>query len=214
MASEILVIGKELGNQLAQPMATERVRVLGVKDVGKARFYERGRAVVLDASIVPLDSETFQSVREQAKVPLLVISSTYEEAWLALQLGCDEVVVRPFDPEELKLRVRKMLGMVRSTRLLVGELLIDFRTREVRRREERLRLTPLEFELLAHLARNEGRVVGYDELLEKVWGYDYDRGTYLTIKTTIKRLRRKVEKDPTDPTYIVNVRQVGYMLKS
>lgn len=127
----ILVIGKELGDQLAQCMAIERVRVLGIEDVDKVGLYKRARAVVLDASVVPLDPETFQSVCEQVKVPLLTIVPTYEEAQLALQLGCDEVLVRPFDLEELKLRIHKLLGRVRDDRLLVGELLIDLRARQV-----------------------------------------------------------------------------------
>ncbi len=108
----ILVIGKELGDQLAQCMATERVRVLGIEDVGKVGFYKGARAVVLDASMVPLDPKTFQGLREQAKVPLLAVVPTYEEARLALQLGCDEVLVRPFDHEELKLRAHKVMGRV------------------------------------------------------------------------------------------------------
>jgi DNA-binding response OmpR family regulator len=106
----ILVTGKELGDQLARCMTTEGVRVLGIEDVGEVRLYKRARAVVLNASVVPLAPETFQSLREQAKVPLLAVVPTCEEARLALQLGCDEVLVRPFDLEELKLRGHRVLG--------------------------------------------------------------------------------------------------------
>lgn len=144
---------------------------LRVKDVAKARLYKRARAVVLDASVAALDPETIQSLREQARVPLLAVVATYEEAQLALQLGCDKVLVRPFGPEELKLRGHKMLGLMGDNRLLVGELLIDLRVRQVWRRGEKLRLTPLEFDLLAYLAKNAGKVVGYNGLLERMWGY-------------------------------------------
>jgi len=212
MASKILVIGEELGDQLAQCMAAEKARVLRVKDIGKARFNGEVRAVVIDASVVPLDLETIRSLRGQTGVPLLAIVCTHEEAWLALQRGCAEALVRPFDLEELKLRCHKMLGLVESGRLLVGELLIDFRARQVRRRGEKLHLTPLEFELLAYLAKNAGRVVGYDELLERVWGYEYDEGNHGLVRMCVSRLRRKIGDAPGGPRHIVCVRGVGYRL--
>ncbi len=212
MVSKILVIGEELGDQLARCMAAERVRVLRGEDVGKVRFGGEVGAVVLDASVVPLDTETFQSLREQAEVPLLTIVSTPEEAWLALQLGCAKVLVRPFDLEELKLRAHKMLELVGSGRLLVGELLIDLRARRVWWWGEKLHLTPLEFELLAYLARNAGRVVGYDELLERVWGYGYDEGNHGLVRMCVSRLRRKIGDAPGRPQHIVCVRGVGYRL--
>jgi DNA-binding response OmpR family regulator len=209
----ILVIGKELGDQLARCMTAERVRVLGIEDVDKVGLYKRARAVVLDASVMPLAPETFQSLREHAKVPLLAIVPTYEEAQLALQLGCDEVLVRPFDLEELKLRVHKVLERVGNDRLLVGELLIDLRARQVSQGREKLHLTLLEFDLLAYLAGNAGRVVGYDELLEKVWGYEADDGSYGLVRMCVSRLRRKIGDAPGGPQHIACVRGVGYKLQ-
>jgi DNA-binding response OmpR family regulator len=209
----ILVIGKELGDQLAQCMATERVRVLGIEDVGKVRLHKRARAVVLDASVLPLDSRTLQGLREQAKVPLLAIVPTYEEARLALQLGCDEVLVRPFGFEELKLRAHKVLGLAENGRLLVSELPIDFRAREVWRGEEDLHLSSLQYELFAYLARNLGKVVEYDELLDEVWRCEACEGSREMVKMAIRRLREKIENDPGKPRYVVSVRGRGYMLK-
>ena len=214
MASGIMVIGRELGNQLAQCMVTKKVQVSRAKDVGKVRLYKRTRAVVLDASVMPFAPETFQSVREQAKVPLLAIVPTYEEARLALQFGCDEVLVRPFDLEQLKLRAHKMLGLVGNDRSLVGELLIDLPARQVRRGGEKLHLTKIEFDLLAYLARNTGRVVGYDELLDEVWRYHPDSGTQEQVRTAIWRLRKRIEDYPARPQYIVGVRGVGYRLEA
>jgi DNA-binding response OmpR family regulator len=207
----ILVIGRELGNQLAQCMAAEKAKVLRVEKVDKVRVDGKVRAVVLDASVVPIDLETLRSLREQVKVPLLAVVSTYEEARLALHLGCAEVVVRPFDLEELKLRAHKVLGG--GDVFLVGALLIDLRARRVRRRGEDLHLTSLEFDLLAYLARNAGRVVGYDELLERVWGYECDEGNHDLIRSCLKRLRKKIEDEPGKPRYIVTVRGVGCRLE-
>jgi DNA-binding response OmpR family regulator len=209
----ILVIGKELGDQLARCMATERVRVLGTEDVDKVGLYKRARAVVLNASVVSLNPETFQSLRKQAKIPLLAIAPTYEEAQLALQLGCDEVLVRPFDPQELKLRGHKVLGLVENGRLVIGELLIDFRAREVWRRGEKLHLSPLQYKLLAYLARNLRKFVEYDELLDEVWRCKVYEGSCEMVKMAIRRLRGKIEDDPGKPRYVVSVRGRGYMLK-
>ena len=213
MASEIMVIGRELGNQLAQCMVTKKVQVLRVEDVGKVRFYKRTRAVVLDASVVPFAPETFQSLREQAKVSLLAIVSTHEEAWLALQFGCDEVLVRPFDLEELKLRAHKMLRLVGNDRLLLGELLVDLPAREVWRQRETLHLSPLQYELLAYLTGNLGEIVEYDELLDEVWRCEAYEGSREMVKMAIRRLRGKIEDDPGKPRYVVSVRGRGYMLK-
>jgi DNA-binding response OmpR family regulator len=161
---------------------------------------------------MPLDPETLRSLREQVKVPLLAVVPTPEEARLALQFGCDEVLVRPFGLEELKLRGHKMLGLVGSDRLLVGELLINLRARQVWRRREKLHLTKLEFDLLVYLAKNAGRVVRYDELLNEVWGYEADEGSYSLVRMCVSRLRKKIGDIPGGPQHIVRVRGVGYRL--
>ena len=120
--------------------------------------------------------------------------------------------MRPFDLEELKLRVHKVLGRVENGRLVVGELLIDLRARQVTRGEEKLHLTRLEFDLLAYLGKNAGRVVGYDELLERVWGYEADDGSYGLVRMCVSRLRRKIGDAPGGPQHIVCMRGVGYRL--
>ncbi len=115
---------------------------------------------------------------------------------------------RPFDPEKLKLQE---VGASGGDRLMVGELLIDFRSRRVWRGEE-LHLTKLEFDLLAYLARNAERVVGCDELLEEVWGYEADERSYSLVRMCVSRLKRKIGDVPGGPQYIVCVRGVGYRL--
>jgi len=132
MVTKILVIGEELKDQLTQYMVVERVEVAKLESIGGVQFDKEVGVIILDASVVPLVSETFQRLREQVKVPLLAVVSTYEEAKLALELGCEEIVVKPFNPEELKLRVHKVLGLVGSVRLVVGDIVIDLYSRQVR----------------------------------------------------------------------------------
>jgi len=213
MVTKILVIGEELKDQLTQYMVVERVEVAKLESIGGVQFDKEVGVIILDASVVPLVSETFQRLREQVKVPLLAVVSTYEEAKLALELGCEEIVVKPFNLEELKLRVHKVLGLVGSVRLVVGDIVIDLYSRQVRMGGEEIHLTRLEFDLLVYLAKNAGRVVGYDELLEKVWGYNYDEGNYDLVKTCIKRLRKKIEDKTCKRRYIVAVRGVGYRIE-
>jgi DNA-binding response OmpR family regulator len=212
MVSRVFVIGRELGDQLVRCMAIERVEVLIAEGVDEVRFDREVRAVVLDASEVSLEKGFLLNLREGAQAPLICVA-TFEEARKALSFGCDEVLVRPFGLEELKLRAHRMLGLVKSESLIAGDLLIDLRKRRVRRGEEEINLTKLEFDLLAYLVREKGRVVRYEELLEEVWGYDYDEGSFWQVKTATKRLRRKLREDAAEPKYIVNIRGIGYMIK-
>lgn len=102
------------------------------------------------------------------------------------------------------------LGLGEPETVQVGDLLLDLQAGRVVRGDEEVCLTRLEFDLLAYLVRSAGRVVGYDELLREVWGYDYTAGSQETIKSCVKRLRWKIEPDPAQPRYLVTVRGVGY----
>ncbi|MCR4405766.1 MAG: winged helix-turn-helix domain-containing protein [Anaerolineae bacterium] len=90
----------------------------------------------------------------------------------------------------------------------MGDLLLNLQARRVMCGNEEVRLTRLGFDLLAYLVWNAGRVVGYDELLREVWGYDYTEGSQVAIKSCLKRLRRKIEPNPAQPRYLVTVRYV------
>jgi DNA-binding winged helix-turn-helix (wHTH) protein len=96
---------------------------------------------------------------------------------------------------------------------LPGQLIIDLGTHRVTRGEKRVYLTKLEVDLLAYLARKAPRVVHYDELLQEVWGYSWNQGSYHAVKACVSRLRRKIEDDPLQPRYIMCVRGVGYRLR-
>ena len=104
------------------------------------------------------------------------------------------------------------LGLGEPETVQVGDLLLDLRTRRVMRGDEEVCLTRLEFDLLAYLVRNAGRVVGYDELLREVWGYADDAGSYELMRMAVSRLRDKIGENVARPRYIECVRGVGYRL--
>lgn len=133
----------------------------------------------------------------------------------ALDLGADDYLTKPFGAEEMLARVRAVLrrstqtGTTPRPPLAVGDLEIDFAARRVTVRDHEVKLTPTEYDLLAHLAINAGRVITHRALLQAVWGPEYgDETEYLWAY--IRRLRRKIEPDPSDPRHILTQPGVGY----
>ncbi len=211
MACEVLVFGRELV-RLARRLDMPKVRVVEGQLSSHAPLRGPVAAVAFDTQALPLGSNAFQ--RLHRVVPLVAIVSSYDEAELALQAGCRDVVVKPVAAEDLKLRIQRVLRLPEMQSISVGALVIDARSRRVTRGALEIRLRPQEFKLLYYLAVNAGRVVPYDELLNEVWGYDYDDGSYLAIKAAIKRLRQQIEPEPSKPRYILNVAKVGYVLRA
>jgi DNA-binding response OmpR family regulator len=133
---------------------------------------------------------------------------------VGLELGADDYLVKPFSPRELLARVRAVLRrtdgpQLESERFVVGDVMIDAGRREVRVGECLVDLTATEFELLAHMARQPGRVFTRSQLLGAIHGGDvesYDR----TVDAHVKNIRRKLEPDPHDPRYVLTMHGVGY----
>jgi len=184
-------------------------------------FSTNGADVVLIDIMLPgIDGfEVCRSIRRLGDVPIIMVTarSDSHDVVAGLEAGADDYLRKPFDPKELSARIRALLRRSRSdesrpTRIEVGglEILADEGT--VRHEGTDIHLTRTEFRLLVELGIAEGRVLSREDLLERVWGYDYF-GDGRLVDVHIRRLRTKVEPDPANPRYVMTVRGMGYKLQ-
>jgi len=175
--------------------------------------------ILLDVMMPDIDGfEVLETIREVSNVPVIMLTAKGEEndRVRGLELGADDYITKPFSPRELVSRVKAVLrrteGLSGSMHELIevdGRLKIDFDRREIWLEGKLVKLRPTEYRLLYHLVQNAGWVVSHDQLLQKVWGYEYrDEPHY--VRLYINYLRQKLEKDPADPKYILTERGVGY----
>jgi len=175
--------------------------------------------VILDIMLPDLDGfEVLKLVREISQVPVIMLTAKGEEddRVRGLELGADDYVTKPFSPRELVSRVRAVLRRTESAGFVSRDvyqiddrLKIDFGRREVWLEGKLVKLRPTEYRLLYHLVQNAGWVMTYDQLLSKVWGYEYrDEPHY--VRLYVNYLRQKLEEDPSNPKYILTERGVGY----
>lgn len=175
--------------------------------------------VLLDIMMPDLDGfETLRLIREISTVPVIMLTAKGEEEdkVRGLELGADDYVTKPFSPNELTSRVRAVLRRTELPGKPVHDIIeiddrlkIDFDRREVWVDGELVKLRPTEFRLLYHLVQNAGWVVPHEQLLAKVWGYEYRDETHY-LRLYINYLRQKLEEDPSNPKYIQTERGVGY----
>lgn len=158
--------------------------------------------------------EVCAEIRTESGVPIIMLTAKSDttDVVRGLESGADDYVVKPFNPKELVARIRTRLrptpvGSTDSIR--VGDLVLDVAGHEVRRGDEHINLTPLEFELLLALASRPQQVFTREMLLEQVWGYHYKADTRL-VNVHVQRLRAKIEDDPDNPKIVMTVRGVGY----
>jgi len=173
--------------------------------------------VVLDVMLPGIDGlELCRWIRSRADLPVILLTARVDEAdrIVGLELGADDYVTKPFSPRELVSRVRAVLRRSQPDRLRThvvsaGDLSIDSGARRVTRGGEDVALTAKEFDLLWLLARNPGVVFSRETLMERVWGYHsaVDTGT---VTVHVRRLREKIEPEPSTPTHLQTVWGVGY----
>jgi two-component system KDP operon response regulator KdpE len=175
--------------------------------------------ILLDVMMPDLDGfETLRLIREISNVPVIMLTAKGEEddRVRGLELGADDYVTKPFSPREVVSRVRAVLRRTETPGEPVHEIIdvdsrlkIDFGRREVWVDDNLVKLRPTEYRLLYHLVQNAGWVVPHEQLLAKVWGYEYRDETHY-LRLYINYLRQKLEKVPSDPQYILTERSVGY----
>ncbi|NHC13035.1 MtrAB system response regulator MtrA [Motilibacter deserti] len=171
--------------------------------------------VLLDLMLPGRDGiDVCRQIRAESGVPVVMLTARGDtvDVVVGLEAGADDYVVKPFKPKELVARLRARLRRTdepQSEGLQIGDLTIDLAGHSVRRDGQTINLTPLEFDLLAALARKPWQVFSREVLLEQVWGYRHAADTRL-VNVHVQRLRAKVERDPEHPEVVVTVRGVGY----
>ncbi|HLZ71962.1 MAG TPA: response regulator transcription factor [Dehalococcoidia bacterium] len=178
--------------------------------------------VVLDLMLPRVDGlEVCRKLRARSQVPVIMLTAKGEELdrIIGLELGADDYIPKPFSPRELVARVKAVLRRAASVqrpdgeRLDFGELAIDVPGRVVWLRGQRVELTAKEFDLLHFLAGSVGRAFTREELLNKVWDYEYF-GDANTVTVHVRRLRSKIETDPARPAYVKTVWGIGYKFEA
>lgn len=181
---------------------------------------EKPDLILLDLMLPEMDGFTVcRRIRQHSQVPILMLTAREEEVdkVLGLELGADDYITKPFSPRELMARIKANLRRTAEEPvkkaghavLQTGDLEVDPIQYEVRRAGEVLELTLREFELVKFLMEQKGQIFTRENLLEKVWGYEY-YGDVRTVDVTVRRLREKLEREPSRPEYILTKRGVGY----
>ena len=178
--------------------------------------------VMLDVMMPRMDGwETASRIRQVSRVPIIMLTAKDEESdkLKGFDAGADDYVTKPFSFAEIVARVGAVLGRARQApsdhkpkRYVSGNLVIDTDARRVTKAGQVIELTPTEYRLLATLAENGGRVLSHEQLLNKVWGYEYGEDTGY-VKRYIWYLRRKIEADPRKPEHILTERGFGYLFQ-
>lgn len=225
--AKILVVDDEASivTMLAYNLKKEGYDVVTAEDgeVALEKFEsEKPDLLLLDIMMPKMDGyEVCRKIREKSNVPIIMLTARADEVdkVVGLEMGADDYVTKPFGNRELIARVKANLrrsDIVPVTNnekdgnnQVYGDLNIDFDRYEVTKRGEVINLTLREFELLTFLATQTPTIFTRENLLEKVWGYEYF-GDVRAVDVTIRRLREKIEDDPSKPKYIVTKRGVGY----
>jgi DNA-binding response OmpR family regulator len=226
-SARILLVDDEQAVQtlLAYPLRKDGYDVVPAKDGREALdLFSGGRfdLVVLDIMLPKLDGiEVCRRLRSRSQVPIIMLTAKDDEIdkVIGLEMGADDYITKPFSVREFRSRIKAALrrsemlrGVAGEAPIVAGELQLDFERRTVAMNDRPVRLTYVEFEILAALAGNPGRVFTRETLLEQVWGDSAYRDPR-TIDVHIRHLREKLEQDPKHPEYLFTVRGVGYRFR-
>ncbi|MBE6992316.1 MAG: response regulator transcription factor [Ruminococcaceae bacterium] len=193
----------------------------GEEAVEKARTGEFD-LIILDLMMPKIDGlEACMRIREFSNVPIIMLTARSEDTdkIIGFEYGADDYVTKPFNILELKARVRALLrrSAVQNTRektnrITYGHITIDSDERNAYKDGQLVEVTAREFDLIELLMHNPGRVYSRENLLDIIWGYDY-QGDFRTVDVHIRRLREKLEKEPASPEYLMTKWGVGYYFK-
>lgn len=228
MAETILVVDDEqpIANILKYNLEQEGYRVVTAYDGHEAldkALNELPDLIVLDL-MLPGQSgfDVCRRIRQRSTVPIIMLTARESEAdkVQGLDLGADDYVTKPFSPKEVVARVKALLRRAQGSmsqgesenRIYCGDLTVDLEQHQVLKGHRQIELTTREFELLKYLAQHTGQVFSRETLLEDVWGYTY-HGDIRTVDVTVRRLREKIEENPSSPRYILTKRGAGYYFR-
>lgn len=183
---------------------------------------EKPDMVVLDLGLPQLDGLDFtREFRKASNAPIIMLTARAEESdkLIGLELGADDYMTKPFSLRELVSRVRAQLrraygdySSAESAAVVINDLVLDQATGQVRRGDELINLTPIEFRLLSYLARHRGQALSRAQIVEAVWGFAPDIESEKTVNVHIRRLREKIELKPEEPSLILTVPGIGYRM--
>jgi DNA-binding response OmpR family regulator len=222
MAETVLVVDDDATTRdvIVRYLEREGFRALEAADGGRARAVIEStdpNLVILDLMLPGIDGlSVMRWIRSTGWTPVIMLTALGEETdrIVGLELGADDYVIKPFSPRELVARVKTVLrrsGPSAPTleRLETGCLVLDAAAREVRKGDAEVRLTAREFDLLWFLASHPRHVFSRDQIMSRVWGYDEGLDTG-TVTVHVRRLREKIEDDPSEPRHLETVWGVGY----
>ncbi len=229
MDAHILVVEDDdtLRELLQYNLKKEGYGVLTARDGAEALEVYRSdkpQLIIMDI-MLPLMSgtEVCRIIRGESQTPIIMLTAKAEEVdrVVGLELGADDYVTKPFSMRELLARIKAVLRRSEAGKdtgapvagssgfLEAGNIKVDLKKHEVNRSGARVELNPKEFELLVMLLSNRGQVISREQILRKVWGYDYI-GNDRTVDVHMRWMRRKLETDPDNPQYLITVRGYGY----